>query len=345
MSTVCNMSAEIGSTSCIFPYSDAMGRYLAATDRSYIAAAAQENLNLLQPDADSEKHYDDIIEISLSTLEPHINGPFTPDLSHTLSSFAGDVEKSSWPKDISHAMIGSCTNASFEDLSKAATLFREARGAGLKPKMPVFITAGSEKIRATVEREGILEEFEAAGATILSNSCGPCVGQWNRKEVAKVNTLRIEGLRVPANIFVQGTPNSVISSYNRNFVGRHDGNPETHSFVTSPELVAAFAFAGSLQFNPASETIATPDGRAFAFSPPHAEELPSHFEDGTALYQAPPESGQGLDVHVAPDSENLQLLAPFAPWHEGRAQDLSILIKVQGEQYFRPTNSSCREIH
>ena len=143
MSTVCNMSAEIGSTSCIFPYSDAMGRYLAATDRSYIAAAAQENLNLLQPDADSEKHYDDIIEISLSTLEPHINGPFTPDLSHTLSSFAGDVEKSSWPKDISHAMIGSCTNASFEDLSKAATLFREARGAGLKPKMPVFITAAS----------------------------------------------------------------------------------------------------------------------------------------------------------------------------------------------------------
>ena len=191
MSTVCNMSAEIGSTSCIFPYSDAMGRYLAATDRSYIAAAARENLNLLQPDDGSETHYDNIIEIDLSTLEPHINGPFTPDLSHTLSSFAGDVEKSSWPKDISYAMIGSCTNASFEDLSKAATLFREARGAGLKPKMPVFITAGSEKIRATVEREGILEEFEAAGGTILSNSCGPCVGQWNRKEVKKVGALHM----------------------------------------------------------------------------------------------------------------------------------------------------------
>jgi aconitate hydratase len=186
MATVCNMSAEIGSTSCVFPYSDAMSRYLAATDRSYIATAASENVNLLQADEGSEKHYDDIIEINLSTLEPHVNGPFTPDLSHTLSSFAGDVERSTWPRDISHAMIGSCTNASFEDLGKAAVLFREAREAGLKPKMPVFITAGSEKIRATVEREGILEEFEAAGATILSNSCGPCVGQWNRKEVAKV---------------------------------------------------------------------------------------------------------------------------------------------------------------
>jgi aconitate hydratase len=180
------MSAEIGSTSCIFPYSDAMGRYLAATDRSYIATAARENLNLLQADEGSEKYYDDVIEIDLSTLEPHINGPFTPDLSHTLLSFAGDVEQSSWPKGISHAMIGSCTNASFEDLSKAAMLFREARNAGLKPKVPVLITAGSEKIRATVEREGILQEFEDAGATILSNSCGPCVGQWDRKEVVKV---------------------------------------------------------------------------------------------------------------------------------------------------------------
>lgn len=186
MATVCNMSAEIGSTSCIFPYSDAMGRYLAATDRSYIATAAQQNLNLLQADDGSEGHYDDIIEIDLGTLEPHINGPFTPDLSHTLSSFAGNVEQSSWPRDISHAMIGSCTNASFEDLSKAATLFREAKNAGLKPKVPVFITAGSEKIRATVEREGIMRDFEDAGATILSNSCGPCVGQWNRKEVVKV---------------------------------------------------------------------------------------------------------------------------------------------------------------
>lgn len=308
-----------------------MGRYLAATDRSYIAEAARENLNLLQPDDGSEKHYDHVIEIDLSTLEPHINGPFTPDLSHTLSSFAGDVEKSSWPKDVSHAMIGSCTNASFEDLSKAATLFREARGAGLTPKMPVFITAGSEKIRATVEREGILEEFEAAGATILSNSCGPCVGQWNRKEVAKVDSIQLNDSKYPLTS-LQGTPNSVVSSYNRNFVGRHDGNPETHSFVTSPELVAAFAFAGSLQFNPATETIATPDGEAFAFTPPHAEQLPSHFEDGTALYQSPPEDGEGLDVHVAPDSDNLQLLTPFQPWAEGRAQDLSVLIKVQGER-------------
>lgn len=189
MATVCNMSAEIGSTSCIFPYSDAMGRYLTATDRSYIATAARENLNLLRADEGSEKHYDDVIEIDLSTLEPHINGPFTPDLSHTLSSFPGDVQQSSWPKNISHAMIGSCTNSSFEDLSKAAMLFRQARDAGLKPKVPVFITAGSEKIRATVEREGIVQDFEDAGATILSNSCGPCVGQWNRKELVKVGCM------------------------------------------------------------------------------------------------------------------------------------------------------------
>lgn len=191
MATVCNMSAEIGSTSCIFPYSDAMRRYLAATNRGYVATAARENLDLLQADEGSEQHYDGIIEINLSTLEPHINGPFTPDLSHTLSSFAEDVEQASWPKEISHAMIGSCTNASFEDLSKAAKLFREARDAGLKPKTPVFITAGSEKIRATAEHEGIMQDFESAGATILSNSCGPCVGQWNRKEITKVRSQTI----------------------------------------------------------------------------------------------------------------------------------------------------------
>jgi aconitate hydratase len=195
MATICNMSAEIGSTSCIFPYSDSMGRYLTATDRSHIATTAKENLNLLQADEGSEQYYDDVIEIDLSTLEPHINGPFTPDLSHPLSSFARDVEQSLWPRDISHAMIGSCTNASFEDLSKAAILFREASNVGLKPKMPVFITAGSEKIRATVEREGIMQEFEAAGATILSNSCGPCVGQWNRKEIEKVQFIVTMRLR------------------------------------------------------------------------------------------------------------------------------------------------------
>lgn len=186
MATVCNMSAEIGSTSCIFPFSDAMVRYLNATDRNYIATAARENINLLEADKGSDKHYDKVIEINLSTLEPHINGPFTPDLSHTLSSFAGDVQQSSWPKEISHAMIGSCTNASFEDLSKAAKLFREAREAGLSPRVPVFITAGSEKIRATAERDGLMDEFEASGGTIMSNSCGACVGAFHRKAVEKV---------------------------------------------------------------------------------------------------------------------------------------------------------------
>ena len=189
----------------------------------------------------------------------------------------------------------------------------KARNAGLKPKVPVLITAGSEKIRATVEREGILREFEDAGATILSNSCGPCVGQWNRKEVVKVGCPITQNAGERANMFIQGTPNSVVSSYNRNFVGRHDGNPDTHSFVTSPELVAAFAFAGSLQYNPSKDTIPTQDGGEFAFRPPHVEELPSHFEDGTALYQAPPKNGKDVEVQISPTSSSLQLLKPFAP--------------------------------
>ena len=186
MATVCNMSAEVGSTSCIFPFSDSISKYLDATNRHLITSAAQANQNLLTADSGSEQFYDDVIEIDLSTLEPHINGPFTPDLTHPLSEFAKDVRQSDWPREISHALIGSCTNASYEDLSKAAQVFREASGAGLKPRMPVFVTAGSEKIRSTVEGESILADFESAGAVVLSNSCGPCVGQWHRHGAEKV---------------------------------------------------------------------------------------------------------------------------------------------------------------
>lgn len=191
MATVCNMSAEVGSTSCIFPYSDRIARYLEATNRDFIASAANANSNLLTADDGSDKFYDEVININLDTLEPHINGPFTPDLSHPLSQFATNVQKSDWPQDISHALIGSCTNASYEDLSKAARIFREASQAGLKPKVPVFVTAGSEKIRATVESEGILDDFEKAGAVVLSNSCGPCVGQWHRHGAEKVRQCRL----------------------------------------------------------------------------------------------------------------------------------------------------------
>lgn len=186
MATVCNMSAEVGSTSCIFPFSEPIAKYLDATNRHFISTAARANHNLLTADPGSEGFYDEIIEIDLNTLEPHINGPFTPDLTHPLSEFAKDVRQSDWPREISHALIGSCTNASYEDLSKAARVFREASNAGLKPRMPVFVTAGSEKIRSTVEREGILADFQNAGAVVLSNSCGPCVGQWHRHGAEKV---------------------------------------------------------------------------------------------------------------------------------------------------------------
>lgn len=180
------MSAEIGSTSCLFPHSEAIDRYLKATGRDYIAQAANHNSNLVRADQDSEGFYDEVIEIDLSNLEPHINGPFTPDLSHPLTEFATNVKDSKWPQTISHAMVGSCTNSSYEDLHKAVNIVRQANKVGLKPKVPLFVTAGSEKIHATVAAENVMKDFETAGATILSNSCGPCVGQWNRTEVPKV---------------------------------------------------------------------------------------------------------------------------------------------------------------
>ncbi|KAB2576857.1 putative aconitate hydratase [Lasiodiplodia theobromae] len=313
MATICNMSAEIGSTSCIFPYSDAMARYLSATKRDFVADAAKNNMGLLRPDEGSDKYYDEVIEIDLDTLEPHINGPYTPDLSHPLSKFPTEVEGSEWPKELSHAMVGSCTNSSWEDLKKASELIRQAESAGLKPKVPFFVTAGSEQVRATVERDGILSAFQEAGAVLLSNSCGPCVGQWNRTEVKK------------------GVANSVISSFNRNFVGRHDGNPGTHSFVTSPELVTAFAYSGSLQFNPVTDEVLDSKGQAFKFTPPVVDELPASFESGQNYYQGPAEDREALTVEVDPKSDRLQLLQPFEPWKAGNAEDLTILIKVKGK--------------
>ncbi|KAH0362592.1 hypothetical protein KCU65_g7905, partial [Aureobasidium melanogenum] len=313
MATVCNMSAEIGSTSCLFPHSEAIDRYLNATGRDYIAQAANRNSNLVRADQGSEDFYDEVIEIDLSTLEPHINGPFTPDLSHPLTEFAANVEGSTWPANISHAMVGSCTNSSYEDLHKAVNIVRQANKAGLKPKVPLFVTAGSEKIHATVAAENVMDDFEAAGATILSNSCGPCVGQWNRTEVAK------------------GEPNSVVSSYNRNFVGRHDGNPATHSFVTSPEVVMAFAYSGSLTVNPLLEPITTENGTSFQFTPPTADELPQKFADSTHTYQAPPSDPSSIQVAVDPNSQQLQLLEPFAAWEPNNAENMSILVKVRGK--------------
>ncbi|KZL85578.1 aconitate hydratase 1 [Colletotrichum incanum] len=322
MATVCNMSAEIGSTSCIFPYSEAMSRYLSATNREDIARYAETfKKELLVADTGSDRYYDDVIEINLSTLEPHINGPFTPDLAHPLSKFKQHVSESSWPSELSCSLVGSCTNSSYEDLEKVRDLVVQAREAGLeKTKTPFLVSPGSEQIRATAEEEGILDILRQAGATVLSNSCGPCVGQWDRKDVD-----------------VQGAErNSVISSFNRNFTGRHDSNPATHSFVTSPELATAFAFAGNLTFNPFTDAISVPstsgESTVFRFSPPEANELPPVFSPGADRFQPPVMSDTSdLKVTIHPSSDRLQLLAPFDPWQTGQASDMNILIKVRGK--------------
>lgn len=321
MATVCNMSAEVGSTSCIFPYSESMSRYLAATKRRNIARHADSfKMSLLTADQDSDQYYDEVIEIDLSTLEPHINGPFTPDLSHPLSQFKDHVAESSWPSALSSSMVGSCTNSSYEDLEKARDLVIQARNAGLiKVKTSFLVSPGSEQIRATAEEAGILEDLRQAGATVLSNSCGPCVGQWDRKDVD------VKGAE----------PNSVISSFNRNFTGRHDGNPSTHSFVTSPELATTFAFAGTLAFNPSVDAVAVETGgsqTSFRFQPPKANELPLSFAPGEDLFQPPAlEGADGLEVVVDPKSDRLQLLDPFPAWEKGNATDMHVLVKVAGK--------------
>lgn len=322
MATVCNMSAEVGSTSCIFPYSQAMARYLSATQRGDIARYADSfTETLLTADRGSEDYYDEVIEIDLSTLEPHINGPFTPDLSHPLSEFKQHVQESSWPSNISQSMVGSCTNSSYEDLEKVYNLVMQAKKAGVsKPRTPFMVSPGSEQIRATAEKSGILPTLREAGAVVLSNSCGPCVGQWDRKDVD------VAGAET----------NSVISSFNRNFTGRHDGNPATHSFVTSPEITTAFAYAGDLSFNPMTDAVPFRDESGapseFRFTPPTAKELPQSFVTGNDLYQAPilnPTSD--FEVIIDEGSDRLELLTPFEPWKDGQAGNMQVLIKVAGK--------------
>jgi aconitate hydratase len=317
MATVCNMSAEVGSTSCIFPYSDSVARYLSATSRTDIASEADRFKNvLLTADQGSEKYYDRVIEIDLDTLEPHINGPFTPDLSHPLSQLKTAVSESDWPVEISHAMVGSCTNSSYEDLEKTRQLVAQAKAAGLpRTKTPFMVSPGSEQIRATAEADGILQELRDAGAVVLSSSCGPCVGQWDRTDVNVKERER----------------NTVVSSFNRNFVGRHDSNPETCSFVTSPEMVTAFAYAGRIDFNPLIDSVPVSGAADFQFSPPSSVELPVKFNLGNDTYQPPVSNSADLSVIVDPKSDRLQLLKPFQPWQVKTATSMPILIKVEGK--------------
>lgn len=312
MGTICNMGAEIGATTSIFPFTSSMAAYLRATQREDIARAAEAfKDNLI---ADKGAQYDKVIEIDLNQLEPHVNGPFTPDLATPLSEFAATVKAKGWPTKISAALIGSCTNSSYEDMTRSASIIKEATAHGLKVKSPFIVTPGSEQIRATIERDQILSTFEGAGATVLANACGPCIGQWKRDDVPK------------------GTPNSIITSYNRNFTSRNDGNPKTHAFVASPDLVTAMSLAGDLSFNPEKDFLVGSDGKQFKLSSPNGQDLPSRgFDTGVDTYQPPSRDGSSMKVVVADDSQRLQLLQPFKPWDGKDFVDLPILIKAKGK--------------
>ncbi len=312
--TITNMGAEIGATCSLFPFDARMAAYLENTGRAEVAELAKGVAEHLRPDpevlADPASHYDEIIEIDLDTLEPHIVGPHTPDLGRPVSELEGDIEENGWPSNLTAALIGSCTNSSYEDIGMAAHLARQALAKGLKAKVPFFVSPGSDQVYATVERDGLLEPLEKIGAIVLANACGPCIGQWKRDDVA------------------DGTPNSIITSFNRNFRRRNDGNPETHAFISSPEIVVAYALAGTLATDP---TKAPLEG-GLTLEPPVADELPAAgFEARREGYLAPAEDGSQVAIEVAPDSERLQLLEPFAAWDGADLEDLAVLLKASGK--------------
>ncbi|KAI4148580.1 MAG: hypothetical protein LQ341_001536 [Variospora aurantia] len=312
MGTICNMGAEIGATTSIFPFNDRMYDYLAATKRKRIGDFARTYAAELQEDKGAE--YDELIEINLSELEPHINGPFTPDLATPISQFKEAVETNKWPEELKVGLIGSCTNSSYEDMSRAASIARDALNHGVKAKSMFTVTPGSEQIRATIERDGQLQTLEEFGGMVLANACGPCIGQWDRRDVKK------------------GEANSILSSYNRNFTGRNDANPATHSFVTSPDLVVALTTAGTLKFNPLTDTLKDKDGNDWMLSPPTGDGLPANgYDPGRDTYQAPPEDRASVNVLVAPESDRLQILEGFKAWDGKDATGLPILIKCKGK--------------
>ncbi|XP_045772091.1 aconitate hydratase, mitochondrial [Maniola jurtina] len=312
MATICNMGAEIGATTSVFPFNSRMAAYLKSTGRQDIANAANANKHLLTPDPKAP--YDQLIEIDLSTLEPHVNGPFTPDLANPISKLGEAAKKHDWPMDIRVGLIGSCTNSSYEDMGRCASIVKEALKHGVKSKIPFNVTPGSEQVRATIERDGIAQTLRDFGGTVLANACGPCIGQWDRKDVKK------------------GEKNTIVTSYNRNFTGRNDANPATHCFVTSPELVTALSLAGRLDFNPVTDELTGKDGKKFKLSDPFADELPAKgFDPGQDTYEHPPADGSKVQVDVSPTSDRLQLLQPFDKWDGKDLTDMTILIKVKGK--------------
>ena len=319
--TICNMGAEIGATTSLFGYDQAMSRYLKSTGREAVADAADKVAIHLRADdevmANPSAYYDEVIEIDLSSLAPHINGPHTPDLAREVGDLGAEAEKNGWPSTISAALIGSCTNSSYEDITRAASIAREAASKGLTVKSKLLITPGSEQVRATIERDGLLADFEALGATVLANACGPCIGQWDRSAE--------EG-------HIAGQPNVIVTSYNRNFPKRNDGDAATLAFVTSPETVMALALAGTVDFDPLSDTLTNNKGEEVSLSVPVGIELPPEgFDPGQDTFVAPPADGSAVQVKVDASSERLQLLEPFPAWDGSDYEDLPVLVKAQGK--------------
>ncbi len=316
--TICNMGAEIGATTSLFCYDQKMAVYLQGTSRSDIAAAADEVADHLRGDKEVYEspatYFDEVIEINLSELEPHINGPFTPDLAWPISKFAQAVKENGWPSKLEVGLIGSCTNSSYEDITRAASIAKQAVDAGFKTASEFTITPGSELVRYTVERDGYLNTFEKMGGVVLANACGPCIGQWAR-HTTEPNKL-----------------NSIITSFNRNFAKRNDGNANTHAFVASPEIVTALALAGDLTFNPLTDYITNENGIKLKFKEPEGIEMPAKgFAVEDAGYQAPAIDGSSVNIIVSPTSDRLQLLDPFAAWEGSNLKGLKLLIKAKGK--------------
>ena len=316
--TICNMGAEVGATTSIFPFDKKSAAYLEATGRAEIAALALENIVHLQADPEvaenPEKFYDRLIEINLSELEPYINGPFTPDLAYPISQFGKVVKEKGYPQKMEVGLIGSCTNSSYEDMTRAASIVKKAKEDGLKVQAQFIINPGSEQVRYTAERDGILAEFESVGGIVMANACGPCIGQWKRETDQPER------------------PNSIITSFNRNFAKRADGNPNTHTFIGSPEIVAALTIAGDLCFNPLKDKLLNDKGENVRLTEPKGYELPLlGFEVKDAGYVAPVEDGSQVQVNINPASNRLQVLVPFAPWDGKDYIDQPLLIKAKGK--------------
>ncbi|MCU1455918.1 MAG: aconitase [Actinomycetia bacterium] len=316
--TICNMGAEIGATCSLFPYDARSAAYLKATGREAIADLADARAEYLrndpEVDADPEQFYDRVIDVDLSELEPHLVGPGTPDLDRPISEVAAAVVREDYPVEISAALVGSCTNSSYEDIGRAAHVARQATAAGLRVKTPLLITPGSEQVRATIERDGLLDDLEAIGATVLANACGPCIGQWQRDDL------------------VPGTRNSIVNSFNRNFPRRNDGNAETLSFIASPETVTAMALTGRLDVDFVREPIIAPDGTEVFLEAPVADDLPSKgYDPGENGFQAPAADPSSVSIVVKPDSERLQLLDPFPAWDGKDFDGLAVLLKASGK--------------